>query len=155
MIKKKGPLLVDKGEAQTEALEDAVFELKDGEYEFLIFDNRKNRALPQLKYLFGVVLMSISEGLPSHPPINALYKYFSDLYSELHVCDIQGENFRYTDLKTENATEVGNVIDKIIHHAATKWGIRVPTSDELKSADSKELYTDAYIEMWRNYNRNQ
>lgn len=42
-----------------------------------------------------------------------------------------------------------DVIEKIIHHAATHWNIRIPTKDEVRDAEAKELYADAYAEMWK------
>ena len=69
MIKKKGRVEVLCGEADTEELLDSLENLPDGEYKFLIYDEAKNRSLPQLKYLFGIVLKQISDALPEHPKI--------------------------------------------------------------------------------------
>lgn len=149
MIKKKGTIVVYNGDASTQELMDSVDGLKDGEYGFLIYDNSKNRLLPQLKYLFGVVLKTISENLSSHPSVEALYRYFEEVYAPIHKSNIQGEAFEYFDLKNENTIELDNVIEKIIQHATDQWNIKIPTRDELKQAEARELYVDAYAGMWK------
>ena len=55
MIKKKGAFEVNDGYAETEEVLNAIDTLPDGQYNYLIYDNKKNRTLPQLKYLCGVV----------------------------------------------------------------------------------------------------
>ena len=76
MLHGQARLIVQDGKACTEAANLAFEKLSDGDYTVLIFDDAKNRSLPQLKYLFGVVLKEISEKLPTHPPVDALYRYF-------------------------------------------------------------------------------
>ena len=50
MIKKKGVFRIyDVDDADFKELNDSVDELPPGEYGFLIYDNSKNRSLPQLK----------------------------------------------------------------------------------------------------------
>lgn len=123
--------------------------LPDGNYNYLIFDNKRNRPLPQLKYLFGVVLKSISDALPGHPPVDALYRYFEEAFAPIHSCIICGEKFEYFDLKSETSTEVDDVIQRIIHHAKTQLGIEIPDKESMKMPEAKELYTDAYAEIWK------
>lgn len=153
MIKKKGIIEVREGCADTQELLDSVDDLPDGEFGFLIFDKQKNRSLPQLKYLFGVVLKTISDSLPNHPPIDALYRYFEEVYAPIHTCNIQGEKYEYFDLKNEKSIEMDDVIEKIIHHATTQWNISIPTKEELKEAEARELYAEAYADMWKNLSR--
>ena len=76
--------------AAKQEIELAIGNLKDGDYTILIMDDTKNKSLPQLKYLFGVVLKTISEQLPTHPPVDALYRYFEEIYAPIHVCDLPG-----------------------------------------------------------------
>ena len=119
MIKKRGRVEILCGEADTEELLDSLENLPDGEYKFLIYDEAKNRSLPQLKYLFGIVLKQISDALPEHPKIDALYRYFEEVYAPIHVCTIAGEKYQYFDLKNEKPIELDNVIRKIVQHAAS------------------------------------
>lgn len=150
MIKKKGSIEIHNGEARLNELLDSVETLKDGKYSFIIFNEaKKNPALPQLKYLFGVVLSTISEKLPNHPPVEALYRYFESIYAPLHTCEIGGDVFEYVNLKNEKAVEVDNVIADIIHHATSQWGIQIVDSDVIRTPEAQEAYEDAYIEMWK------
>lgn len=149
MIKLKGVITVQEGNVDCQELIDSLDRLSDGRYDFYIYDTQKNRSLPQLKYLFGVVLKTISSGLPDHPSVDALYRYFEEMYAPIHTCEIQGERYEYFDLKNDKSIEMDDVIEKIIHHAATQWNISVPTRDEVRDAEAKELYADAYAEMWK------
>jgi hypothetical protein len=154
MIKSKGIVAVHDGIADTKGLLDSVEELREGEYTYLIFDEKKNRPLPQLKYLFGVVLRTISDRLPDNPPVEALYRYFEEVYAPIHVSFVNGEKYEYFDLKNEKPIEMDDVIEKIIHHAATEWGIKIPEKDKLMAPEAKELYADAYLDMWKNHSQN-
>ena len=149
MIKRKGVIEVREGNADTREFNDSMDRLPDGEYEFLIFDKNKNRSLPQLKYLFGVVLKTISEKLDGHPPVDALYRYFEEVFAPIHTCEIQGEVYEYFDLKNEKTIEVDDVIERIIHYAATQWDIHILSKEEVREAEARELYADAYAEMWK------
>lgn len=149
MIKKKGLVEVLCGEADTKELLDSLEKLPDGEYKFLIYNEAKNRSLPQLKYLFGIVLKTIAESLSDHPSIDALYRYFEEVYAPIHVCMIAGEKFEYFDLKNEKSIELDNVIRQIIQHATEKWGIKIEEQDALKLPGAQEAYLDAYTDMWK------
>lgn len=149
MIKKKGMFEVHDAHPRNRELLDAVETLPPGKYKFLIFDETKNPALPHLKYLFGVVLKAISDGLPDHPPVDALYRYFEEVYAPIHTCEIRGEKFEYFDLKNEKTNEVNSVIDDIVHHATTQWGIVIPDRDSVRAPSAQEPYEDAYIEAWK------
>ena len=149
MIKKKGVIRIYDCDADTKELQDSVDALPEGEYGFLIYDNSKNRSLPQLKYLFGVVLKTISEKLDSHPTPEALYRYFEEVYAPIHKSNIQGEEFEYFDLKNEKSIELDNVIEMIIRHAAEQWGIKIPTREEMRSAEARGPYMEAYAETWK------
>jgi len=149
MIKKKGVVEVRNSIADKNELLDSLDTLKDGKYLYLLLDKGKNRALPQLKYLFGIVLKTISENLPGNPPINALYKYFEELYAPIHTCNIKGERVQYADLKTEKSGVIDLVIKKIIHHAKTQYNIDVQTRESLKESEAREVYAGAYAEEWK------
>lgn len=149
MIKAKGAVVVQDNNADYQELIDSLDKLPNGSYDVFIYDKSRNRSLPQLKYLFGVVLKTISEGLSDHPPVDALYRYFEEVYAPIHSCKILGEEYEYFDLKNDKSIEMDDVIEKIIHHAATQWNIRIPTKDEVRDAEAKELYADAYAEMWK------
>lgn len=149
MIKQRGAFSVHKEGADLGALIDSVDQLPVGDYEYLIYDKRKNRSLPQLKYLCGVVLKTISDGLSNHPPIDALYRWFEQKYAPHHSCIIDGQTFEYVDLKNENSVEMDYVIQRIIHHARQEWNISIPDRDMLKAPEARELYADAYAEAWK------
>lgn len=149
MIKKRGAFSIHKEGSDLGELKDSVENLPDGDYEFLIYDKFKNRSLPQLKYLFGVVLKTISDELPEHPPVDALYRWFEQVYAPLHSCIIEGETFEYVDLKNENSVEMDYVIQRIIRHAHKEWGIKIPDRDMMKAPEARELYADAYAEVWK------
>lgn len=151
MIRKKGLIEVLCGEADTKELLDSLDNLQDGEYKFLIYDEAKNRSLPQLKYLFGIVLKTISDALPGHPKIDALYRYFEEVYAPIHVCEIDGEKFEYFDLKNEKPIELDNVIKKIVQHAAKQWNIKIEERDALRLPGAQEAYIGAYTEMWKHH----
>lgn len=150
MLKKQGIIEVHGGNANTRELTDSVAHLpKEGIFPFFIYDENKNRPLPQLKYLFGIVLATISERLPDHPPVESLYRYFEEVYAPIRTAYINGEKFEYFDLKSEKSIEMDDVIERIIHHAATQWGIQIPTKEELSAPEAKELYANAYAEVWK------
>jgi hypothetical protein len=150
MIKKKGVIEVHNDNADKKELLDSVDSLPDGDYEYLIYDRQKNRNLPQLKYLCGVALKTISDELPGHPPVNALYRYFEELYAPIRTVIIKGEKYEYFDLKTEKSIEMNGVIEKIIHHAASQWEITVPSPDDMRAPEAREAYMDAYTDTWKN-----
>lgn len=154
MMKKKGIINVYDGSADINELQRSVDKLSDGEYAFFIFDNSKNRSLPQLKYLFGVVLKTISQKLDSHPSPEALYRYFEEVYAPIHKSNIQGEEFEYFDLKNEKSIELDNVIEMIIQHATDQWGIKIPTKEEIREAEAREPYAEAYAETWKFLSQN-
>lgn len=155
MIRSKGIVEVHEGYADISELKEAVDILPDGEYGYLLFDKKKNRSLPQLKFLFGYVLKTLSEELEGHPDPEALYSYFEEIYAPIHRCKIPGEAkmFEYFDLKNEPAAEMDYVINEIIHHAKQEWGIDLLTRDQLKAAEAQELYAGAYADTWKNYLR--
>lgn len=149
MLHGQARLIVQDGKAATEATNLAFGNLKDGDYTVLIMDDTRNRSLPQLKYLFGVVLKTISEELPTHPPVDALYRYFEEIYAPIHTCDLPGgERYEYFSLKNEKASEMNEVIESIIHHANTEWGIKVEPKDATRLPEAKELWAGAYTEQW-------
>ena len=155
MIRAKGVVEIHDGYADTSELLDSVDLLPNGEYGYLLFDARKNRLLPQLKFLFGYVLKTLSEELPERPKPEALYRYFEMLYAPTHICYLPNESqpFEYTDLKNESAAEMDFVIQKIIHHAKSKWGIDLLERDMLKTPEARELYAGAYAETWNSFTR--
>lgn len=155
MIREKGIVEVHDGHADTDELLDSVDSLPDGEYGYLLFDKKKNRSLPQLKFLFGYLLKTISEQLEGHPSSEALYRYFEELYAPIHSCNIPGEKevYEYFDLKNEPAAEMDIVIEKIIHHAMNEWNIDVMSRDLLKTAEAQEAYAGAYADTWKNLSR--
>lgn len=154
MIKKRGTFEVRKEGADLEELIGFAGSLPEDEYEYVIYDKKKNRSLPQLKYLFGVVLKTISEQHPDHPTVDALYRYFEEVYAPIHVSEIDGEKFEYFDLKNDTASEVDDVIQRIVHHATKQWGIKIPERDFLKLPEARQLFVDANYDLWKKIAQN-
>ena len=149
MLYSQTRLIVQDNQACTEETNLAIEKLKDGDYTVLILDDTKNKSLPQLKYLFGVVLKRVSDQLPTHPPVDALYRYFEEVYAPIHICNLPGgEKFEYFSLKNEKASEMNEIIERIIHHVTTKWGIEIESRDSMKLPEAKELWAGAYTEQW-------
>lgn len=145
MIKGNGKLRKIGGILYDRELKESLKKLPENEnYMFLIVDDKKNRNLPSLAYLFSVVLKYISDSLPDHPSTAALYRYFEDCFAPLHTCTINGEVFEYTDLKGEKQNDVGDFIERVIVYARKKWDIIVPTQEELKDPTMRETYAKAY-----------
>ena len=150
MLHAQTRLIVQDGKAEMEETGLAIGQLKDGDYTVLIFDDKKNKSLPQLKYLFGVVLKTISEKLPSHPPVDALYRYFEEMFAPVHTCTLSdGEKYNYFNLKNERANEMNEIVESIVHYAATEWNIKVAARDALKLPEAKEAWAGAYTEQWQ------
>lgn len=114
----------------------------------LFSDIKPNPALPQLKYLNGVVLKTISDGLPDHPPVAALYGYFEEMFAPILEHTIAGETYQYFDLKKSKVADMNAVIAKIIEFAKTTWGIDVLTKIESRQPQAFEAYADAYANQW-------
>lgn len=149
MLRGQARLIIQDGKAAMQETEKAIEKIKDGDYTVLIFDDTKNRSLSQLKYLFGVVFKTISEELPSHPPVDALYRYFEEIYAPIHVCNLPGgEQYEYFNLKNEKASEMNEVIESIIHHCNTEWGIDIMSKVKTSMPEAKELWAGAYAEQW-------
>lgn len=149
MLRSQSRLIVQDCEAATQELHLAIENLEDGDYTVLIFDDAKNKSLNNLKYLFGVVLKSISDQLPGHPPVNALYRYFEEEYAPIHVCHLpDGQTYSYYDLKNEKAAEMNKVIESIVHHVKTEWGIDIKPKKEVNAPEAKELWAGAYTDQW-------
>lgn len=155
MIRAKGIVEVREGCADTDELLDSVDMLPNGEYGYLLFDKQKNRSLPQLKFLFGYLLKTLSEELEGNPEPEALYRYFEELYAPLRTCKIPGESgvYEYFDLKNEPAAEMDSVIERIIRHAKNEWEIDLLSRDLLKAAEAQEAYAGAYADTWKNLSR--
>ena len=146
MIKGKGKLVKVAGNTVTDEFLKACRGLPDNnEYLFVICDDKKNRNLPYLSYLFSVVLKYLSDALPEHPGTTALYKYFEEMFAPVHVVEINGKEFSYRELKTEKAVDVNNVIERVVEYALEKWGIEIPRQEDMKRPEVRELYSQAYL----------
>lgn len=149
MLRSQARLIVQDGRAANQEIDWSIGSLEDGDYTVLFMDDTKNKSLPQLKYLFGVVLKSVSEQLPTHPPVDALYRYFEEIYAPMHTCNLpDGEKYDYFNIKNEKASEVNEFIESIVHHVSTEWGIKVMPKDKTKLPEAKELWAGAYTEQW-------
>ena len=147
MIKGQGKFRKIAGTLQKRELDVVLDELPDGEnFKFLIVDDKPNRVLPQLTYLFSVLLKVISDQLPDHPSTSALYRYFEDEFAPLHTCTINGERYEYCDLKREKAIDVGKFIEKVAEFARTEWNLEIPENKDLRKPENNELYSQAYLQ---------
>lgn len=134
-------------------LASACAKLPDGgDYLFIIVDEKKNRAMPTLSYLFSVVLGYLSDRLPDHPSTAALYRYFEGMFAPVHTVRINGEPFGYRDLKREQQIDVNDVVEKIIEYASKQWGIEIPPTDDFKEPDVREFYSQAYLQQQVDWN---
>lgn len=149
MLKKQGNISIRNKQDITCEIAERLQELPDGDYEFYIYDKLKNRTLPQIKYLFSVVLKTISDRLPNHPPINALYRWYEQMFAPLHYYEVNGETFEYVDLKNEPSSELNQVIKKITDHAYRRWNIEIKERSAMNAPEARELYADAYADTWK------
>lgn len=148
MIKGKGRIKKVDGFLYDDELQRALGKLPDNQdFEFLITDKQKNRALPHTTYLFSVVLPQIAEQLPEKPPTEALYRYFEDLFAPLYSVSINGEQYEYCDLKREKSVIIGDFCEKVVDFAQKKWGIKVMSRDDLQDSKNAELYSEAYRDL--------
>lgn len=146
MIKGKGKIRKVNGQLCAEELIRACDNLPDNlEYNFLIVNDKKNRNIPMISYLFSVVLTYLSDMLPDKPSTIALYKFFEDMYAPLHTCTINGEQFCYCELKSEKTIDVSDFIERVVEYASENWGIEVPTNAEMCIPENRELYSQAYL----------
>lgn len=155
MIKGKGSIKKYDGVLMKQELDSALKKLPDSidGYDFLIYDHKANRALPNLTYLFSVVLKQISEQLPDHPSPLALYRYFEDIFAPEHTCTINGKEYTYFDLKNEKSIDFGKVVEKIVEFAQKRWNITIISKDELKSAEAREFFAKAYAKQEVDWSR--
>ena len=155
MIRDKGVINVCDDHIDKLELTDALNQLPNGEYGYLLFDKERNKVLPLLKYLFGIVLKNISDQLPDNPTADQLYRYFEDIYAPVRTCTINGEKFEYFDLKNESTQEVNDFIERIIEHSKREFGISpiIPSRNDLKAPEAREAYAEAYANTWDNYSR--
>jgi len=101
-----------------------------------------------------VVLKYISDSLPNHPGTTALYRYFEDMFAPIHIVEINNEQFEYCDLKSEKASDVNGVIEKVVEYALKEWGIEVPRNEDLRDPEMRELHSQAYLNQevdWSNF----
>ena len=155
MIKGKGKLIKVAGHTVFDEFKDCCAKLPDNDdYLFVICDNTKNRNLPYLSYFFSVVLKYISDSLPDHPSTTALYKFFEDMFAPIHTSEINGIKFEYCELKSEKASDVNNIIEKVVEYASKEGGIEVPRQEDLKDPELRELHSQAYLKQevdWSNF----
>lgn len=147
-MKVAGHTVIDEFKRACEKLPD------NNDYLFVICDDKKNKNLPYLSYLFSVVLKYISDSLPTHPGTTALYKYFEDMFAPIHTVKINNEQFQYCELKSEKASDVNDVIERIVEYALKEWGIEVPRQEDLKDPAIRELHSQAYLNQevdWSNF----
>ena len=147
MIKGQGKFRKIDGNLCKHELDASLPKLHDGaSFKLLIVEEKPNRVLPQLTYLFSVLLKVISDQLPGHPPTEALYRYFEDEFAPLHTCKINGEVYEYTDLKREKSVDVGKFIETVTEFARNEWHLDIPENKELRKSENAELYSQAYLQ---------
>lgn len=155
MIKGKGKLRKVIGHTFIDEFKKVCEKLPDNEnYLFVVCDDTRNRNLPYLSYFFSVVLKYISDSLPNHPGTTALYRYFEDMFAPIHIVEINNEQFEYCDLKSEKASDVNGVIEKVVEYALKEWGIEVPRNEDLRDPEMRELHSQAYLNQevdWSNF----
>lgn len=153
-ILKKGLVFVNRRKPDLFEINKELASLPDGEYSFFICDKKKNKTLPRLKYLYGVVLKTISEEHPEHPPVDVMYRKFEKMFAPTRETRIFNSSFKYQDLKNCTSEELDEVIQKIIWFAGENLGIENIDRLSLKDPIYTEPYVDAYNDQWKDYNRN-
>ena len=134
-------------------LQREVRRLPDGEYAFYLCDKTPNNALPRLKYLYGVVLKTISEELPDHPKVEVLYRKFEKMFAPMRETKLFKNEFSYQDLKNCSSAELDDVIQKIIWFASENLGIEIMKRLDFKQIEATEAYVGAYNDQWADYSR--
>ncbi|MGL5690374.1 MAG: hypothetical protein ACRDD8_06065 [Bacteroidales bacterium] len=151
-IKTKGVVTIINGRYNLRDVEESLSMLTDGEYSFFICDKKKNRTMPQLKYLFGVVLRRIADELEGErADVNDLYRFFEKKFAPIKTISINGEECIVQDLKNSTHQEMGDVIEQIVLFAERELNISMPTRDELKLPQASEAYVNAYNDQWTDY----
>lgn len=133
-------------EEDLEIVENQIRNLLPGDYSVFVCDAKKNRTLPQLRYLFGVVLRMMSKDTGME--VNDLYRIFENKYAPKKVVQFQGEDQIVQDLKSVTSKEMGDIIERIIRFADVELNIKIPTQDELREPMAQEIYVDAYNQDW-------
>lgn len=149
MIHIDAELVVQGGVTYTEALQRNLQRLADGNYRCLVLDNAPNKALPFLKYLFGVVLKDLSD--KTGIPVDALYKYFEDKFAPVRHAKIDGRIFEYKNIKDEGSQTLRDFTEKITTFAEEEWGIKVMERDALKAPEATAPYAEAYTDQWKSF----
>lgn len=152
-IKTKGLIFIHNKRPDLYELNREVRKLPNGEYSFYICDKKTNKTLPRLKYLYGVVLKDISDKLPDHPPVEVLYRKFEKMFAPTRECRLFKAKFIYQDLKNCTASELDEVIQKIIWFASENLGLTEIDRLALKDNELLEPYIDAYNDQWKDYSR--
>ena len=153
MLLDKGIIKVFDGEIPEEEVLASIRKLEEGEYGYIIFDKQKNKSLNIVKFIMGYLLTEISKKLPDHPPVIALYRYFEEVFAPLNSCTINGEKYEYFDLKGEKVKEINSVVERIVDHAKSEWGIDVLSRSQLSSPEAQVPYAGAYANTWADYSR--
>lgn len=125
---------------------DKLEDLLEGDYTVYICDAKKNRSLSQLKYLFGVVLKTISHDTGIE--VNDLYRIFEHKFAPKKVITFDGKEQIIQDLKKVSSKEMGRIIEDIIMYADMELNIKIPTIDELKQPKAQDIYVNAYNNQW-------
>ena len=123
----------------------------NGEYSIDLL--RHERALPFLKYLFGVVLKEISA--QTNIPVDGLYKFFERKFAPVRTVEIDGEDFAFQDIKEEKSKILQDFTDNVIKYADQTWGIKVTERSELQPKEAQAPYASAYTDQWREYISNR
>ncbi|RKU69523.1 hypothetical protein DWW91_11030 [Parabacteroides sp. AF17-3] len=153
-ILKKGLVHIRGKRPDLAELQREIRRLPDGEYSFFICDKKPNKTLPRMKYLYAVVLKTISDELPDHPKVEVLYRKFEKMFAPTRTTRLFKNEFSYQDLKNCTSTELDEVIQKIIWFASENLSIKVMERLDFRPSEVTEAYVGAYNEQWEDYNRN-
>lgn len=129
-----------------DAIMNQVSNLLPGHYTLFICDEKRNRSIGQLKYLFGVVLKMISA--ETGEEVNDLYRFFERKFAPCKSVTVNGEEIITQDLKSCSSAEFGTVIEKIVDIAEHDLGIIIPDQDQIRESIAQDIYVDAYNDQW-------
>lgn len=153
MIVKDLSIIKCNGEYSIDLLRHELNKIPDGDYRVLVMDYQRNRALPFLKYLFGVVLKEISA--QTNISVDGLYKFFERKFAPVRTVEIDGEDFTFQDIKEEKSKILQDFTDNVIKYADQTWGIKITERSELQPKEAQAPYASAYTDQWREYISNR
>jgi hypothetical protein len=123
-------------------LYDKIEELKEGEYNLYILDQKPNRSLQQNRYYFGVVLRTLSEH--TGESVENLHEVLKFKFNPKVISFSGMEETKVGGSTKDMTTEVFmEYIDKIRQWALDMLDFYIPLPQEVTGQDYSDLYIQA------------